>query len=230
MSWIANTTLTSHQHNQDTAPRDLQAEYDAALGDLPPKQRRLVVEYLRDLHQRNAAIRAGYSPKTADVQASTLLRKPKIRAAVELGMQLHCMPEAEVLKRLSDQARADADDFISIYESPLLSADGQPILDQDGQPIVRYFPSLDLKKARDRGKLHLIREVTYTAHGPAIKTYDAQAALVQIAKIRGMYKDEGILKYLDLSKLSQEQLQRIADGEDPLAVLIDNSTSGQSPA
>src|SRR5262245_65068618 len=45
---------------------------------LNPKQRRFVSEYLIDLNATRAAIRAGYSQKTADVQAYALLRKPQI--------------------------------------------------------------------------------------------------------------------------------------------------------
>lgn len=42
---------------------------------LTQKQRLFVAEYLVDLNQKEAAIRAGYSPRTADAQASSLLKK-----------------------------------------------------------------------------------------------------------------------------------------------------------
>jgi len=38
------------------------------------KQPRFVAEYLKDLNATQAAIRAGYSRKTAEVQGSRLLR------------------------------------------------------------------------------------------------------------------------------------------------------------
>ncbi len=40
---------------------------------LTPKQARFVEEYLIDLNATQAAIRAGYSAKTAEVQGSRLL-------------------------------------------------------------------------------------------------------------------------------------------------------------
>ncbi len=46
------------------------------------KQRRFVAEYLIDLNATQAAIRAGYSPKTAGSQAFDLLKKPEIAQAV----------------------------------------------------------------------------------------------------------------------------------------------------
>ncbi len=49
---------------------------------LRPKQRAFVVEYLKDRNGAQAAIRAGYSERTARQQASELLTKPDIAAAV----------------------------------------------------------------------------------------------------------------------------------------------------
>ena len=50
--------------------------------NLTPKQADFVREYLVDLNGTRAAIRAGYSPKSAAAQASTLLRVPKVQAAI----------------------------------------------------------------------------------------------------------------------------------------------------
>ena len=52
---------------------------------LNPKQQRFVEEYLVDLNGTQAAIRAGYSPKTAEVQASRLLSNAKVQQAVAEG-------------------------------------------------------------------------------------------------------------------------------------------------
>ena len=46
------------------------------------KQERFVEEYLIDLNATQAAIRAGYSPKTANEQGARLLAKVSIQAAV----------------------------------------------------------------------------------------------------------------------------------------------------
>jgi len=50
--------------------------------ELTPKQERFVQEYLGDLNATQAAIRAGYSEKTARAQASRLLTKVAIRSAI----------------------------------------------------------------------------------------------------------------------------------------------------
>ena len=49
---------------------------------LPPNQRRFVEEYLVDLNATQAAMRAGYSPKTADRQGFRLLRNAEVAAAI----------------------------------------------------------------------------------------------------------------------------------------------------
>ena len=54
---------------------------------LTPKQSRFVEEYLVDLNGKQAAIRAGYSANTAEVQASRLLRIVKIQVALSAAMR-----------------------------------------------------------------------------------------------------------------------------------------------
>lgn len=54
---------------------------------LTPKQQRFVDEYLRDLNATQAAIRAGYSARSAEVTSSRLLGNPKIREAIQIGME-----------------------------------------------------------------------------------------------------------------------------------------------
>lgn len=53
---------------------------------LTPKQARFVQEYLVDLNGTAAAVRAGYSKKTANVQAAQLLTKLNIQEAVQVGI------------------------------------------------------------------------------------------------------------------------------------------------
>jgi len=51
-------------------------------GKLTPRQERFVQEYLIDLNATQAAIRAGYSTKTAQMIGSENLSKPMIAAAI----------------------------------------------------------------------------------------------------------------------------------------------------
>lgn len=86
------------------------------LNAMTPKQRKFVQEYLKDLNATQAAIRAGYSKKTARSIANELLTKPDIRAAVQAG-QKKSAERAEVsveyvitkLRQLAEDAISDDD-------------------------------------------------------------------------------------------------------------------------
>ena len=52
---------------------------------LTPKQARFIEEYLVDLNATQAAIRAGYSARTATVIGNENLTKPYIQAAIEIA-------------------------------------------------------------------------------------------------------------------------------------------------
>ena len=54
--------------------------------ELTPKRKRFVEEYLVDLNATQAAIRAGYSPRTANEQAARLMTYASIKQAVQAAM------------------------------------------------------------------------------------------------------------------------------------------------
>lgn len=56
------------------------------MAKLTEKQQRFVDEYLIDLNATQAAIRAGYSAKTADVQGSRMLGNIKVQQAIAEAM------------------------------------------------------------------------------------------------------------------------------------------------
>src|SRR4051812_5246742 len=78
---------------------------------LTPKQQRFVAEYLIDLNATQAAIRAGYSEKTAEQGAAQLLRNIKVRTAVDAAIAKRAgkleITAEKVLRDIED-ARAGA--------------------------------------------------------------------------------------------------------------------------
>ena len=52
-----------------------------------PRQRRFAVEYLKDLNATQAAIRAGYSAKTAKQAGSRLLTKVDLQGLIQAGLK-----------------------------------------------------------------------------------------------------------------------------------------------
>lgn len=55
--------------------------------EITRKQKRFVAEYIKDLNGTQAAIRAAYSPKTANEQSSQLLTKLHIQAAIDEALR-----------------------------------------------------------------------------------------------------------------------------------------------
>ena len=87
---------------------------------MTPRQEKFCVEYLIDLNATQAAIRAGYSKRTAEALASRLLRNVNIRSRIkelqdkvfEDGM----MSAAEALWRLSKAGRGELKEEVVVTE------------------------------------------------------------------------------------------------------------------
>jgi phage terminase small subunit len=83
---------------------------------LTPKQKMFVKEYLVDLNATQAALRAGYSEKTAYRTGADNLIKPQIREAIQQAMQKREqrteITADAVLQRWWDIATADPNDII----------------------------------------------------------------------------------------------------------------------
>jgi phage terminase small subunit len=80
----------------------------AAKGELTPKKQLFVAEYTVDWNATQAAIRAGYSKKTAYSIGNELLNKPEIQAAIKAhldGRAKKCEVTAESLIAELEEAR-----------------------------------------------------------------------------------------------------------------------------
>ena len=86
------------------------------MAELNQRQEMFCREYIKDLNGTQAAIRAGYSPKTADRMAYELLKKPEIQAFV-LQSKAERVEEVKVdanyvLKRLIEIDEMDVADIL----------------------------------------------------------------------------------------------------------------------
>ena len=150
---------------------DNQHKQAAADVRLTNRQRVFVVEYLKCWNASEAARRAGYSLKNADVIGSENLGKPGIRKAIDERMQALSMEADEALFRLSEIARGNLADFMD------------PETD-----------TVDLGRARAAGKLGLVKRFTRTTFegGETVRVelYDAQDALKVILNERRLRAGE----------------------------------------
>jgi phage terminase small subunit len=91
---------------------------------LTAKQQRFVEEYLCDLNATQAAIRAGYSEKTARFIASENLAKPNVRDAVSAG-----------LKARSEATQVTAEWVVErLVENVGRAMQAEPVFDRGGNP------------------------------------------------------------------------------------------------
>lgn len=89
---------------------------------LTAKQERFVQEYLIDLNATQAAIRAGYSRKTAGVIGVENLKKPYIREAIE-----------EKLKQIDDEKTADAKEIREFWTRVMRGDEKETVLRYDSE-------------------------------------------------------------------------------------------------
>ena len=167
---------------------------------LTGKQKAFIDFYLGDakFNASVAARLAGYSSRTAGAIGHENLKKPEISEEIERRVSERAMSADEALILLSEHARSDMADFLEF----------KPDVD---------MPCLNMQQAANRGKLHLVKKFKYNNGGhPEIELYDAQAALIQIGRVHGLFIDKSEIEHsgsIDVGKLSDEELQAIAEGE-----------------
>ena len=136
---------------------------------LTHKQRLFVNEYLIDFNATQAAIRAGYSEKSAAIIGWENLRKPNIAEEIQRRVDEVAMSANEVLIRLADVARSNIGEFLEFQGGVL--------------------PRLNLEQAQDR--LHLIKTFKYDTNGnPVIEMYSSYDALVQLGRVHSLFTDK----------------------------------------
>ena len=162
------------------------------MADLTYKQR-LFVHYYLGVSNGNAADatrRAGY--KDYQVTPTRLLAKASIRAAINGKLTTVGMSQDEILARLAEQAASSFDDFMHI------NGGGSA--------------TIDLKKAKKLGKLHLIRKLKQTEHGLEIDLKDSFAALVKLGDFLKLWSGDNVVG-VDMEALAARLKQRITDAK-----------------
>lgn len=151
---------------------------------MTPKQEQFVLEYLIDMNATQAAIRAGYSEKTASDIGRQLLRKTPVAEAVQAGLRAKAerakMSADEVLEELAKIGRANMADYMRGGKN------GDPFLDFSAlnrdqaaalaEVTVEDFIDGRGEDARD------VRRVKFKLH-------DKRAALVDLGRHLGLFKD-----------------------------------------
>lgn len=161
---------------------------------LTAKEQRFVEEYCVDLNATQAAIRSGYSRRSAAEIASENLRKPQIAKAVAdykaaLAARA-CRTRADIERELEKMGFANLLDYFHI------DASGQPHIDlsavtRDQAAAVTEITVDDYVDGRGEDARDVKRV--------RIKMADRRASLMDLAKLRGWVVDKGEVKVEDVS-------------------------------
>ena len=134
--------------------------------NLTDKQQLFVEHYLSCWNATKAARLAGYSDATACAIGSENLKKPYIQAYIAQRLESAAMGANEVLARLTVHARADIAD----------------LLDTEGN---YKYDVADANNATG-----LITEIAPGEFGTKVKIVSSQQALIQLAKLHGLYVEK----------------------------------------
>lgn len=185
---------------------------------LTPKQSRFVDEYLLDLNATQAAIRAGYSVKRADAIGYENLRKPEIMTLIQERMRARekrtGITQDKVLAELAKIGFSDIRNAIHWGEGIVVR---DP--ESGGIEIVNGL-AIVASENIDDATAAAISEISQTAQGIKIKLHDKRAALVDIGRHLGMFKDRveltgkngGPIETRNARDLTDDELAIIAAG------------------
>lgn len=135
---------------------------------LTGKQRAFIAEYMKDRNGTQAAIRAGYSAKTAGSIAHENLTKPEIRRAIDEKLNALTMNANEAMKLLDEHSRGDLSQFMGLSVEELKE-----------HPNSHLIKRLRVKTRQYKENDELVTEETID-----IELHDPQAAVKEILKVR----------------------------------------------
>lgn len=175
---------------------------------LSDKRARFVQEYLLDLNGTKAAIRAGYSAKTAPQAANQLLNRTDIQVALQEAMQARSK-RTEITQDmvLQELAKIGFSDIRRVVRWGPVA----PVTEGETDYIsaVQLIPSDDI----DDDTAGAISEVAEGRDGVKVKLHDKRAALVDIGKHLGMFKNSMELTGPDGAPLGPVSLTVVISGE-----------------
>jgi phage terminase small subunit len=152
---------------------------------MTPQVARFVAEYLVDFNATQAAIRAGYSAKSAKQIGSRLLTRDDVKAAIAPKREEAVAERAETINRMmltAERTRLEIARLAYFDPRKMFSKDGRPLaiteLDDDTAACVA---GLDVVEERDA-------EGVVIGHVKKWKIADKNAALEKAAKISGLYE------------------------------------------
>lgn len=184
------TAPKTKKQQKTKPPAKKQAGTGARVNGLLPKQAKFVAEYLISGNATQAAIHAGYSPKTAHVIGQENLKKPAIASLLSEKQVLIAARQDERLAAMELTAARVQREIarISFFDPrKMFAADGRPLaiteLDDDTAACIVGLDVLEQYEGsgEDRALVGLIKKY---------KIADKNSGLDKAAKILGLYEKD----------------------------------------
>lgn len=134
------------------------------------------------------------------MSGAELLSNPNIAGEIKRLTIDRSVKVDEALELLGNQARGSIEPFLKF-------------------DMTTGAVKIDLVAARAAGVLRLVKKIRQTRQGLEVELYDSQAALIKLLEASGAFKNQQTNINVDLSTLTDEQVERIARGEDALTVI-----------
>lgn len=141
------------------------------------KQQRFCSEYLVDLNATQAAIRAGYSPKTAHSQGERLLRNAEVKQAIQAA-------------QLARQQRTEITQDRIVAELAKVAFGDPRDLMEWGPGGVKLKPSTDLTADQAAQVSEVSETITAAGGSLKLKKHDKVKALELLGRHVGMFVDK----------------------------------------
>jgi len=175
------------------------------MDELTPKQKRFVQEYAIDFNGAQAAIRAGYSEKSAREIASEMLTKPNIKAAVD-----------EATKNITKRAEIDQDRVLKEISHYAFLDPGEAFDEQGGLLNVKDMPE---HVRRAVASIEVLEE--FDGHGKDRKF------IGYTKKIKFVPKDKGTDQLGRYLKMFVDRVESKTAADDPIIAIL-NDIAGRA--
>ena len=151
-------------------------------------QQAFIAEYLVDHNAKRAAIRAGYSPATAETTGHKNLQKPQIASAIQEVMDERSRRTGITSDHVLEEIASIANDDISNYLD--FHAEKVQVGEEDGVPIYERRIIVEVKDSKTINTKN-ISEISIGKDGQfKFKLYNRDEALVNLGKHLKLFTDK----------------------------------------
>jgi phage terminase small subunit len=169
------------------------------------KAKKFCYEYVIDLNATQAAIRAGYSERSAYSTGSRLLRNAEVQELIkELQSNLKKAAGVTALKVVQEHKKIAFSSIAHLHNTWIELKDFEALTEEE-KACIKSVSTKVVKRNIGTKERPDIVDIEYVR----IELYDKQKALDSIANLLGLNAPKEINQKVDIGKLSDEQVDQI---------------------